>query len=95
MICDRQLTVARPSSPAGRVRRAAGGRHVVPHLMHGVMDRCAFAVWRGELERSPSLSPNGGVAENIGEPLPFEAPYRGRKPPRQVAPRWLMDGAAW
>ncbi|WUH98007.1 hypothetical protein OHR68_31560 [Spirillospora sp. NBC_00431] len=40
------------------------------------MDWLAFAVWEdGQLIRSLSLSPDGGVMENIGEPLSFEAPY--------------------
>jgi len=33
-------------------------------------------VWEnGVLRRSLSLSPDDGILENIGEPLPFEQPY--------------------
>ncbi|MER6610703.1 hypothetical protein ABT282_33600 [Streptomyces sp. NPDC000927] len=82
IICDRQLTVARPSSLTGWVRSAAGDRRVVLHLMRSVVDQFAFAVWQGgELERSLSLSPNNGVVESTGDPMPFEAPYwRGSHP---------------
>ncbi|MBR7832068.1 hypothetical protein KDL01_02290 [Actinospica durhamensis] len=46
------------------------------HAMHSVSDTLAFAVWKqGELVRSLSLSPHGGITENIGEPLPFEKPF--------------------
>ncbi|WP_424863721.1 DUF6928 family protein [Streptomyces sp. MMS24-I29] len=80
--------VARPPSPTGRIRSAAGGRRVVLHLMHSVVDRCAPTVRQGGgLERSPVLSPNSGVVENIGGPLPFEAPYGGGSHSRQTVLR--------
>uniref|UniRef100_UPI003AF1B53D DUF6928 family protein n=1 Tax=Streptomyces TaxID=1883 RepID=UPI003AF1B53D len=42
---------------------------------------------RGELHiRSLSLSPDGGIVENIGEPLPFEVPYWAGKRPAEVIP---------
>ena len=43
---------------------------------HSVVDWCAFALWReGKLVRSTSVSPDGGVREDIGDKLPFEVPY--------------------
>jgi hypothetical protein len=36
---------------------------------------------RGRLRRSLSLSPDSGIIENVGEPLPFEQPYwAGERP---------------
>lgn len=44
--------------------------------MHSVSDSLSYAVWEnGRLVRSLSLSPGSGIAENIGDPLPFEEPY--------------------
>ena len=44
--------------------------------MHSGFDWFAFAIWRdGQLMRSLSLSPDSGILENIGQPLPFEAPH--------------------
>jgi hypothetical protein len=44
--------------------------------MHSVSDTLAFAVWKdGVLVRSLSLSPHGGIAEDLGERLEFEEAY--------------------
>lgn len=54
---------------------ASAGRRLVLHAMHSVVDWLAFAVWDdGRLVRSLSLSPDSGIIENIGEPLPFDCP---------------------
>lgn len=46
------------------------------HAMHSVVDWFAFAKWsNGVLTRSLSVSPDGGVLEDIGERLPFEEPF--------------------
>jgi hypothetical protein len=46
------------------------------HGMHSVVDWLCFAIWEdGRLIRSLSLSPGGGIIENLGEPLEFERPY--------------------
>jgi len=52
------------------------------HGMHSVSDRLCFAVWEnGSLVRSLSVSPDGGIGENIGEPYDFERPYwAGERP---------------
>ncbi|MFF9591365.1 DUF6928 family protein [Streptomyces sp. NPDC014646] len=73
--------VARPSSPTGRICSASGGRRVALHLMHSVVDRCASTVRQGGgLERSPALSPNSGIVENIGGAAAVRGALRGRKP---------------
>ncbi|WP_420719932.1 DUF6928 family protein [Streptomyces sp. NA13] len=40
----------------------------------------------GHLLRSLSLSPDSGVIENIGTPLPFEQPYWAGDRPADVIP---------
>ncbi|MFF9199691.1 DUF6928 family protein [Streptomyces sp. NPDC014779] len=76
LVCDRRLMFDRPSELPAHLLEAAAGRRVILHAMHSVSDWLAFAVWEsGRLVRSLSLSPDGGIAENIGAPFPFEAPY--------------------
>ena len=44
--------------------------------MHSASDWLGYAVWQdGVLLRSLSLSPNGGITEDIGAPLTFEASF--------------------
>lgn len=65
-----------PSRLSGRFLDAAGKRNVTLHAMHSVVDWFAYAVWeQGRLIRALSLSPDSGIIENIGEPLPFERPF--------------------
>jgi uncharacterized protein DUF6928 len=54
------------------------------------------SVWEdGSLVRSLCLSPDDGITENIGDPLPFEAPYwagehpAGDQYPLPFHPLWL------
>lgn len=76
LVCDRRLMFYRPSELPAYLLKAAAGRRVILHAMHSVSDWLAFAVWEeGRLRRSLSLSPDGGIVENVGDPLPFEAPY--------------------
>lgn len=72
-----------PSQLPEHLVAASAGRRLVLHAMHSVVDWLAFAVWEdGGLVRSLSLSPDSGIIENIGEPLPFELPYwAGDRPP--------------
>ncbi|WP_369149011.1 hypothetical protein [Streptomyces sp. R44] len=76
LVCDRRLMFDRPSELPTHLLEAAAGRRVILHAMHSVSDWLAFAVWEeGCLRRSLSLSPDGGIVENIGDPFPFEMPY--------------------
>ncbi|MER8042911.1 hypothetical protein [Streptomyces sp. NPDC094032] len=76
VVCDRRLMFDRPSELPAHLLEVAAGRRVILHAMHSVSDWLAFAVWEdGRLIRSLSLSPDGGISENIGDPLPFETPY--------------------
>jgi hypothetical protein len=44
--------------------------------MHSVVDWFAYAQWiNGKFVRSPSLSPDNGILEDIGQRLPFEEPF--------------------
>jgi hypothetical protein len=76
MIAAHEFGIDYPSSLPLRFLQFAGSRSAILHSMHSVVDWFAFAIWRsGKLERSLSLSPESGILENIGEPLPFELPF--------------------
>jgi hypothetical protein len=65
-----------PSKLPAAFIRAGGEGTVYLHAMHSVVDWFACAKWQdGQLLRALSLSPDSGVLEDIGERLPFEAPY--------------------
>ncbi|BCJ45703.1 hypothetical protein GCM10010168_58760 [Actinoplanes ianthinogenes] len=82
LFCDRRLVCDRPSQLPSRLLRAGDGRRIIMHGMHSVSDWLCFAVWEnGSLVRSLSLSPDGGIVEDIGEPYDFERPYwAGERP---------------
>ncbi|AEV84616.1 hypothetical protein ACWT_3593 [Actinoplanes sp. SE50] len=82
LLCDRRLVGDRPSQLPARLLQAGAGRRIIMHGMHSVSDWLCFAVWEnGSLVRSLSLSPDGGIVENIGEPYDFERPYwAGERP---------------
>jgi hypothetical protein len=76
VIAASEFAIDHPSQLPGRFLDIAGKRRITLHAMHSVVDWFAFAVWEdGRLIRSLSLSPDSGILEDIGEPLPFEAPY--------------------
>jgi hypothetical protein len=76
LFCDRRLVLDRPSKLPKHLLEAAAGRRILMHGMHSMSDWLCFAVWEdGRLVRSLSLSPDGGIRENIGEPYDFEQPY--------------------
>jgi hypothetical protein len=89
LLCDRRLVLDRPSELPGHLLRAGAGRRILMHGMHSVVDWLCFAVWEdGKLIRSLSLSPDGGIEENIGEPFDFERPYWTGKHPVEPDPDW-------
>lgn len=89
IVCDQRLMLDYPSRLPERFLEAAQGRAVVLHAMHSTVDWLAFAIWiDGELVRSLSISPDGGIQENIGEPLSFEAPFWGGEHPVEPIPGW-------
>lgn len=76
VIAASEFAVDHPSQLPGRFLDVAGKRRITLHAMHSVVDWFAFAVWEdGRLIRSLSLAPDSGILEDIGEPLPFEAPF--------------------
>src|SRR4051812_39989492 len=77
IVCSEELGVDRPSTVDRRFIEAGAGRTTYLHAMHSVVDWCAFAVWEpdGQLRRALSLSPDSGIVENVGPPLPFEEPF--------------------
>lgn len=90
LFCDRRLVCDRPSQLPARLLRAGADRRIIMHGMHSASDSLCFAVWEnGDLVRSLSLSPDGGIAEDIGDPYEFELPYwAGRHP---VEPTFSQD----
>lgn len=92
ILCDRRLMVECPSHLPPRLLDAARGRAVVLHAMHSAVDFLAFAIWvDGVLVRSLSISPDGGVQEDIGEHLSFEAPFWAGEHPVELDPEWGQD----
>lgn len=87
VIGDQRVMIDFPSELPEHLVAASAGRRLVLHAMHSVVDWLAFAVWEdGRLVRSVSLSPDCGVLENIGEPLPFELPYWAGERPVDIVP---------
>lgn len=82
ILCDRDVMDYLPSEFPARYLDPAAGRRVILHSMHSVTDTFAYAIWdNGRLVRSLYLSRDDGIVENIGDPLPFEAPYwAGERP---------------
>jgi hypothetical protein len=88
VVCDRRMMIDFPSRLPEHLVAGSAGRRLVRHAMHSVVDCLAFAVWEdGRLVRSLSLSPDGGIAESIGESLRFELPYWAGERPADVVPR--------
>jgi hypothetical protein len=77
VICAADVALDHPSELAMSFHAEARGRTLYLHAMHSGVNWFAYAIWTGDgqLGRSLSLSPDSGVMENIGSPLPFEAPY--------------------
>ncbi|MFI1442611.1 DUF6928 family protein [Streptomyces fructofermentans] len=87
IVCDQRVMIDFPSRLPEHLVAASAGRRLVLHAMHSVVDWLAFAVWEdGRLVRSLSLSPDSGIIENIGEPLPFELPYWAGDRPADIVP---------
>ncbi|MGW5351741.1 DUF6928 family protein [Streptomyces sp. NPDC004031] len=87
LVCDKGVMLDFPSQLPARLVEASRGRRLVLHAMHSVVDWLAFAVWEdGVLVRSLSVSPEGGITEDIGEPLPFERPYWAGDRPADIVP---------
>jgi hypothetical protein len=76
VVCTTDAAEDYPSRISPALLEAVPARQVYVHAMHSVVDWFAYAIWTdGTLTRSLSLSPDSGIMENIGDPLPFEQPY--------------------
>jgi hypothetical protein len=76
VIAAKEFAMDSPSQLPPQFLAHAASRDVFLHAMHSTVDWLAFALWRnGELVRSLSLAPDGGVIEDEGPRLPFELPY--------------------
>ncbi|MFJ4657996.1 DUF6928 family protein [Nocardia sp. NPDC088792] len=92
IVCDLAVSFTRPSTLPTHWIEASQGRRLVTHSMHSTADRLAFSVWTdGQLERSLSLGPDDGIYENIGTPMPFEAPYWAGEHPVEVDDNYPLD----
>lgn len=82
IVAAKEFGIDYPSRLPQRFIVARGGGVVTLHAMHSVVDWFAYAMWvNGKLVRSLSLSPDDGIMEDIGQPLPFEEPYwSGERP---------------
>jgi hypothetical protein len=83
VLCTDAVALDEPSKLAKPFLDEAQGRTLYLHAMHSGVDWFAYAIWddAGKLQRSLSLTPDSGIMENIGTPLPFEAPYwAGERP---------------
>ncbi|MBR7827913.1 hypothetical protein KDK95_16470 [Actinospica sp. MGRD01-02] len=76
ILCDRNVMTDYPSRLPQRYLDAGQSSTVILHAMHSASDTLAFAVWKeGLLGRSLSISPHGGIAEDLGNRLGFEEAY--------------------
>jgi hypothetical protein len=76
VLAAKEFGIDYPSRLPPRFIAAGGSGTISLHAMHSVVDWFAYALWtNGTLTRSLSLSPDGGIVEDIGARLPFEEPY--------------------
>lgn len=76
ILAAKEIQVDQPSSLDARFIDALPGHRLALHIMVSSIDWFAYAIWNeGKLQRSLSLAPDDGVLEDIGDALPFEAPY--------------------
>lgn len=82
VVCTWDAANDAPTDIGQRFVREAAGRTLYLHAMHSVVDFFAYAIWEpdGTVRRSYSLSPDSGVIEDIGTPLPFEEKYLNGDP---------------
>lgn len=76
VVAAKEFGIDYPSKLAERFVAAGSSGTIFFHAMHSVVDWFAYAKWaNGKLLRALSLSPDGGILEDIGQRLPFEEPY--------------------
>jgi len=76
IVAHYELSNDRPSKIDPRWFDPALGTNAYVHATHSVVDWFAYGLWRnGKLARALSISPDDGIAEQIGDPLPFEKAY--------------------
>ncbi|WP_205648587.1 DUF6928 family protein [Acuticoccus kandeliae] len=87
IVAHNDLAKDKPSEIDRRWFDPSLGEYAYVHATHSGVDWLAFGLWHeGRLVRSLSLNPDDGIFENIGEPLPFEAPYWDGKRPVEDYP---------
>jgi hypothetical protein len=93
LVCSWLLVSDRPSEAAKRCPPPPDRPNMYLHAMDSATNWCAFAMWcGGDLVRSLSVSPER-TYEDVGDPLPFEEPFRERE--RPVDPLGLAGQALY
>lgn len=76
IIAAREFGIDYPSRLPQSFLQSAPAKRACLVAMHSAVDWFGYGVWQdGQLQRSLSLSPDDGIIENIGAPLPFEEPF--------------------
>jgi hypothetical protein len=91
IVACRDLAHGKPSELSDWIRSQAPNGNARAVFMHSGVDFGALAVWeRGEVRRSVSLTPDDGIAEDIGEPYLFELPFWAGEHPLDHAPDYPL-----
>lgn len=73
LVAAEELGIDRLSQTEPKFLEQGRNRRLTVHAQHSVVDWTAFAWWeKGVLQRALSVSPDSGIAEDIGARLPFE-----------------------
>ncbi|MFD5654011.1 DUF6928 family protein [Streptomyces sp. NPDC127039] len=76
VVCSRKISHDLPSEIASDVARLAGLRSAYAVCMESSRDWASIFAWSPKgVTRSLSLSPEGGVVEDVGQRFPFEVPF--------------------
>ncbi|WP_425579923.1 DUF6928 family protein [Streptomyces hyderabadensis] len=85
VVCSRKIAQDRPSEIIVDIARLAGLRSAYAVCMESSRDWTSILAWSPKgVTRAVSLSPEGGVVEDVGKRLPFEIPFwAGKYPVRE------------
>lgn len=77
IVCTHEIMADYTSFVERRLLPEWRGHTVYLHATHSVVDFFGYEIWApdGTRIRALSVSPDDGIIENIGVPLPFEEPY--------------------
>jgi hypothetical protein len=88
VICDRDLATIDPLQPPSTILAASRGRTVTLHATDATTGALVLAIWRDEaLVRGLGVDDLDGIWVDVGDRLPFEAPFWREADERDGAPR--------